>query len=275
MSTSAQVGFELRGQASKLRPMLRELWASRAVVRLLAKKAFLVQYRRASLGVLWAIGLPLVQAVMMAAVIGRIIRFNTGLPYSIFVLSGIVPWTFFMASTSASTVSIVEGSTLATKVYFPRATFPIVTVWSGLRGFVPAVGILIGAAAILGAPLGLDLLLILPGMLLMVTLTMGFSLVLAALQVYFRDMRFIVAAITLPWFWGSGIFYPTTIFKSLRSWVELNPAIGMLGVFRASLGGAAPGWGRAALISAAWAVALIMVSLPIYRRYDRVFVDLL
>lgn len=276
MSTTAKAGFELRGESSKLGPMLRELWADRTLIRLLAKKSFLVQYRRASLGILWAVGLPLVQALVMAVVMGRFVRFSTGVRYPVFVLSGIVPWSFFMASITTSTVSIVEGSGLATKVYFPRAIFPIVMVWTGTRGLVPSLGILIGFAAGFKAPLGLHLLLLIPGVILMLTLAVGFALVFAALHVYFRDMKFIVAASTIPWFWGSGIFYPIgTLFKSVRHWFELNPAVGMLQLFRSAFGGGATGGTRSVVISIIWAIGLIAIALPLYRRYDRVFVDLL
>ena len=275
MSATVDTGFELRGEPSKLGPMLRDLWGARTLMRLLAKKAFIAQYRRASLGMLWAIGLPLIQALVMAFVIGRIVRFDTGVPYSVFVVSGIMPWTFFIRAITTSTTSIVDGSGLATKVYFPRAVLPIVTVWAGIRGFLPALAIMIGMAAAFGAPLGLDLLLMIPAAILVVLLAVGFSLILAALHVYFRDMKFIVAAVTIPWFWGSAIFYPITIFKSLRQWMELNPAVGMLQVFRASIGAAPDGWERSAIISIVWAVVLVAAAFPLYRRYDRVFVDLL
>ncbi|MGH2728371.1 MAG: ABC transporter permease [Actinomycetota bacterium] len=276
MSSAVHSGFELDGEPSKLKPMLRDLWASRKLLRMLAKKTFLVQYRRASLGMLWAIGLPLIQALVMVAVIGRIVRFDTsGAPFSAYVLAAIVPWTFFMTAIQASTTSIVEGSSLATKVYFPRAIFPIVMVLAGVRGLVPGLAIMLGVAAILGASMGVAALMIIPATLLMLTLATGFSLVFAALHVYFRDMRFIVSAATLPWFWASGVFYPVTVFKSFRRWIELNPAVGMLELFRSSIDAATPGWERSAVITAIWAVALMLLALPLYRRYDRVFVDLL
>ncbi len=275
MNATARTGFLLDGEPSKLRPMFRALWESRTLMRLLARKTFLVQYRRATFGLLWSIGLPLVQALVMALVMSRIVRFETGAPYSVFVLSGVVPWTFFMQAVNTSTTSIVEGSSLATKVYFPRAVLPIVMILAGARGFAPAVAIMLVAAAILDATIGIAILYIIPAIALLFLLATGFGLVFAALHVYFRDMRFIVAAATIPWLWASGIFYPVDIFKSLRPWMELNPGIGMLQLFRASIGAAVPGWERSVVIAAIWGVALIAMALPLYRRYDRVFVDLL
>ena len=265
--------------------MFRALWGSRVLIRLLARKTFLVQYRRASLGVLWAIGLPVVQAVVMAFVIGRIVRFNVGVPFQVFVLWGVVPWTFFHNAVTNATTSIVEGSTIATKIYFPRAVLPIVTVLAGVRGLVPAVGVLMVAAAILGAPMGIELLWIFPAMALMFVLACGFAMIFAALYVYFRDMRFIVAAGTIPWAWATGIFYPLSVLGPFRRVAELNPAVGMVQLFRASVGAAGTraavelsawdAWGHTVVITVVWAVALIAISLPLYRRYDRVFVDLL
>ena len=275
MSARTEVGFELKGERSQLGPLLADLWRSRDLTRLLAKREFLVNYRRASFGVLWAIGLPLAQALIVGLTLSRVVRFETKGGYALFVFAGTLPWTFFNGALTVATNSIVIGSELATRVYFPRAVLPIVTVLSALRGFIPSVAVLIGLAAIFRAPLGLDLFLLIPATVLMVTLTAGFSLVLAALQVYFRDMKFIVAASTLPWFWTSGAIFPLDKLGSMRHWLELNPVVGMIEFYRASLGTASAGWGRSVWICAAWAVGLIALSLPLYRRYDRVFVDLL
>ena len=275
MSTAIQPGIELRGERTPISRLLRDLWRSRELMRTLARKDFYVRFRRASFGMLWAIGLPLVQAVVLAVIFSRIVRFETGVPYTVFVLSGVLPWTFFSTAVNAGTMAIVEGSELATKIYFPRAVLPIVSVWSGFYGYVPALVILLGLAAVLGASLGPELLLMFPATLLLLTLCTGFALVLAGLQVYFRDMRYVVTAALLPWFWASGVIYPLDVLGTLGKWLELNPAVGMIDFYRASLGGAQPGWGSRALIAAGWAIVLHAVALPMYCRRDRVFVDLL
>jgi lipopolysaccharide transport system permease protein len=219
--------------------------------------------------------LPLAQALVIGLTLSRVVRFETKGGYALFVFAGTLPWTYFNGVLIGATTSIVMGSELATRVYFPRAVLPIVTILAGLRGFIPALAVLIGVAAIFHAPLGLDLLLLVPATALMVALTAGFSLVMAALQVYFRDMKFIVAAATLPWFWASGAIFPLDKLGSLRVWLEINPAVGMIEFFRAALGTASPGWGRSVWFCVAWTVVLLLVSLPLYKRYDRVFVDLL
>ena len=275
MSATIEPGFELTGESSKVLPLLREVWRSRALLEMLAKKEFIARFRRASLGVLWAIGLPLAQAAVIGAVMGLFVRFETGLSYSVFVFSGMLPWTFFSGVLSLATTSIVDGSDLATRVYFPRAVLPLVALWAGFRGFVPAVGVLIGLAAVFKAPLGIELVLLIPATVLMLALTAGFSLIAAALHVYFRDMKFIIQAVMLPWFWASGVIFPLTALKGVRRWLELNPAVGMIELFRAGLGAPTPGWERPVLISVVWVAGLILVALPLYKRYDRVFVDLM
>jgi len=277
MSATVEPGFELSGERSKIGPFLKDLWRSRGLLQMLAKKEFIGRFRRASLGVLWAIGLPLAQAAVIGAILSLFTRFDTKpLSYAVFVFAGMLPWTFFSGVLAFSTTSIVDGSDLATRVYFPRAVLPLVSLWAGFRGFVPAVGVLIGLAAVFDAPLGIDLLLLIPAMALMIALTAGFSLLFAVLHVYFRDMKFIVQAVTLPWFWASGVIFPLVAIRpSIRSWLELNPAVGMIELFRAGLGAPAPGWERPVLISFVWVVGLLVAALPLYRRYDRVLVDLM
>jgi len=275
MAAVTHEGFELQGERSRLLPLLRDLWRSRTLMRTLAKKDFFVKYRRASIGVLWAVGLPLIQALVLSVIFSRIVRFQTPIRYPVYVFSGMMPWTFFSGSINTAVTAIVDGAGIATKVYFPRAVLPIVTVWSGFHGYLPALGVLILLAALLHVHLGLRLLLMIPATMLTVALTTGFSLLFAALHVYFRDMRYIVQAIMFPWLWASAIMYPLYKIGSLVRYVQYNPVLGMVEMYRAALGGGVRGYGHHVLISCVWAIGLSLLALPLYRRYDRVFCDLL
>ncbi|TMK19888.1 MAG: ABC transporter permease, partial [Actinobacteria bacterium] len=226
MAAVTHEGFELQGERSRLLPLLRDLWRSRTLIRTLAKKDFFVKYRRASIGVLWAVGLPLIQALVLSVIFSRIVRFQTPIRYPVYVFSGMMPWTFFSGSINTAVTAIVDGAGIATKVYFPRAVLPIVTVWSGFHGYLPALGVLILLAALLHVHLGLSLLLMIPATMLTVALTTGFSLLFAALHVYFRDMRYIVQAIMFPWLWASAIMYPLYKIGSLVRYVQYNPVLG-------------------------------------------------
>jgi ABC-2 type transport system permease protein len=282
-------GFELRGRPAGIRKLIRDVWGSRDLIRMLARKDFFVRYRRASFGFVWVLALPLIQAFVIAFIFQRIGRFRIpsqpgqeSVKFAVYMFCGIIPWSFFTGSISSAVNAIVEGGDLATKVYFPRAVLPVVQIVSGIRGYIPTVGVLILLAAVMGAPLGLHLLLLIPGTVVMLGLSTGFALLFAASYVYFRDMRYVVAAAIFPWFWASGVIFPLARLcgttandcTTLRL-LELNPAVGMIELYRASIGAAPPGWGRAALISGAWIVVLLLVALPVYARHDRVFVDLM
>ena len=269
-------GFELRGERSRLSTLIRDLWRSRELVIMLARKDFFVRYRRASLGIIWAIGLPLIQASVFAFVLSQFARFETPIPFAVFVFSGVLPWSFFNNAVTMGTTSVIDGSALATKIYFPRAVLPLVTVFSGFYGLIIGIVVMVGMAGAFGAPLGLPLLLLVPAMMLLVLLASGFALILGALQVYFRDIKHVIAAITLPWFWASGVFYPQSVLsEDFRRLIAINPAVGMISLFRAAIGSAPAGWETSVLWSIGWVVALFALAAVLYRRWDRVCVDLL
>jgi lipopolysaccharide transport system permease protein len=277
-TTSIDRGFELTGETSSLRQILRDIWTNRGLIRILSRKDFFVRYRRASFGVLWAVGLPLVQALVLAVIFTKIVKIPTvqyHIPYPVYVFSGILPWTFFSGSVGTGVNTIVEGNSIATRIYFPRAILPLVNVTSGMYGYTPGLVILVVLAVGFGVPIGLQLLWIFPAAAVMFLLSAAFSLVLAGMQVYFRDMRHIIAAIMLPWFWVSAVFFPLERLGNLRRWVEINPATGMIQLYRAAFGAAAPHFETAVWWTLGWTVVLLVAAGLIHRRYDRVFVDLL
>lgn len=247
------------------------------MIRILARKEFFVRYRRASLGLLWAIGLPLVQASVLALVFSRLVgeRFTTEIHFAVFVFAGIVPWTAFSGALLSGVNSVVDNQAVATRIYFPRAVFPLVVVAAGLYGLVPGIGILVILHAVLDRAISPALLLLVPATLLLVVLTAAFALVLAALQVYFRDVRHILAALMLPWFWASGIFYPQELLGDLAGWLRVNPFVGIVELFRAALDAGGADWTVSVVITIGWAVVLFAAGALLHRRYDRVFVDLL
>jgi ABC-type polysaccharide/polyol phosphate export permease len=273
---TAREGFRLDADRSSLRALLRDLWGSRDLMRMLARKDFYVKYRRASFGMLWVIGLPMIQAAVMAYVFSHVVRIPVEGNYGVFVLSGILPWTFFSSTLTTASTSIVDGQALATKIYFPRAVFPLVSILSGVYGFVAGLGVLVVAALVLGTHLGPELVLLVPATVLMLTLCAGFSLVLAALHVYFRDIRFLVGAALMVWFYASPVLYPVSLApQGLRLILQLNPASGMLILFRASLFGGLEGAGPAIISSVVWTVCLLALAAALHVRRDRLFVDLL
>ena len=276
MGTAAVEGFDLEGERSKLRQIIGDSWRSRDLIVMLSRKDFFVRYRRASFGLLWAVGLPAFQALVLAVVFSRLIRFDTVVPYGVFVFAAITPWSFFTSCISSAATSIVDGQGLATKVYFPRAILPLVVIGANFYAFIPAVVVLVAFALLSGVSIGTHIFLLVPALILLLTLSAGFSLVFAAVHVYFRDVRYIVAAALIAWMYGTPVIYPLDKMHGvLRQVIVANPATGMVELFREAVGAHDPGWSASLPWSIGWSVALLIVAAWLHRRYDRVFVDLL
>jgi len=273
----ASHGFDLRGEQTDLRTLLADIWRSRELLRVLARKDFYVQYRRASFGIMWAFLLPLVQALVLAVVIPKIARFETPGSYVTFVFAGTTSWAFFMGALTGGVGSIVDAHDLSTKIYFPRIVLPLTRVLTSLYGLVPGV-IVLAVVTVIDVGLRADLLLLVPAVALLVALAAGFAAVLAGLQVYFRDVRYLLTASMIAWFYVTPVFYSLTVVEKatqFRAWIEANPMTGVVELFRAGTVGADPGFGVAVLWTLGWTVALAVAALVIHRRFDRVFVDLL
>ena len=275
--TTLEVSFELKGEVTPVRVLLADTWRARSLIRALARRDFFVRYRRPSFGMIWSVIVPVIQAAVLAVVFTRIVRVRTSIPFLLFVLSGVIPWTFFSLTLSSAVRSITGGSALASKVYFPRAVLPLTNVGTSFYGYVPSFIVLLVVALAVRVPVTVDWLLLLPATFVMVVLTAAFSLVLAALQVYFRDVAFVLAAALQAWFYGSAVFFPIAYAPpgAIRNLIIANPATGMVELFRAAFMGLDRYSLPALWWTLGWTAALVMFAALLYRRYDRVFVDLL
>lgn len=270
-------GFELDGSSTTMRHLIVDVWRARDLLATLARKDFFVRYRRTSFGLLWAVGLPLIQAAVLAVVFTRIVRIETGGNYGIYVFSGMLPWTFLSGTVNVGATSIVDGSALATKIYFPRAVLPLVTLGANLYGFLPGVAVLLIGAATIGEGINRDAVLLVPATILMVLFVAALTLLLGGLHVYFRDLRFMIQATLLAWFYATPVIYPLDeAVGTLRTILLINPATGMVTLFRAAVSDTGTtGLGTALVSTVVWTVCLAILALVLHARRDRVFVDLL
>lgn len=275
-------GVDLTASPAPLRQMARDLRASWPLIMILARKEFYVRYRRASLGLFWAVGLPLIQTATLALVFSQVKVFQIdGLPYPVFIFCGMLPWTYFAGTFGPAATSIVDNAALSNKIYFPRSVLPIVTVLSGLYGFVISLVLLVAMALVYGVDLGPSLLLLLPAVLLLVSFTLGMSLVCSALHVYFRDVRYMVQAAIGAWFYVTPIVYNLSskdFNPTARAIVRCNPATGIIELFRYAIvgpRGTDAGWIISLTITIGVSIALLVAAVLLHRRFDRVFSDLL
>lgn len=256
---------------------LRELWEYRELLWFLVWRDVKVRYKQTLLGAGWAILQPVATMVVFSLFFGRLAGVpSDGLPYPIFSFAALVPWTFFAQGVSQAANSLVGSQNLITKVYFPRPAIPIATVLAGLTDFALAFGVLLIMMLAYGIVPGPEAL-ALPLLLLLALVTaLGTGLWLSALNVRFRDVRYIVPFLTQLWLFLTPIAYPSSLLgEPWRTIYGLNPMAGVVEGFRwALLGtGKPPGPMLAASVLAAF--VLLTSGALYFRRAERTFADVI
>jgi len=275
--TRAAPSIDLHGEATPLGRLARETWKARELLVILARKDFHVRYRRAALGVLWALALPLLQSAVMAVIFARVghIR-HVGVNYAALVLTGMAPWTYFNMALASGSTAVVDNTDLSAKVYFPRALLPMTQILTSLYGYVVTLAIVLGLCPLLHTPLTLHTLLVVPGTLLLVSLVCGFVLVFSALHVYFRDVRYLVTAALMLWMYVTPIIYTASDAPgSLRTIIDVNPMTGIVDLFHYATVGHVGAMSLPLAVTAVWTVVLLGAGVALHCRYNRVFADLL
>lgn len=253
---------------------LRELWAHRELLYFLIWRDVKVRYKQTLLGAAWAVLQPVATMVVFSLFFGRLAGVpSEGIPYPVFTLAGLVPWTFFSQGLTQAANSLVGNQSLITKVYFPRLAIPAASVLSGLVDFALAFLILLGIMLGYGIVPSARALWILPLLVLAFVTALGVGLWLSALNVQFRDVRYVLPFLAQIWLLATPIAYPSSLLSEpWRTVYGLNPMAGVVEGFRwALLGTAAPGPILAA--SALAALALLASGALYFRRMERTFAD--
>ncbi|HUC05972.1 MAG TPA: ABC transporter permease [Acidimicrobiales bacterium] len=266
--------LELLPEPTKRIPWFKEVWAFREVLSILARKDFQTRYKRASFGVLWAVLLPLLQAIVFVVIFSRVGRFNhLHYSYSAYVLSGVLSWSYFGTAAVIASTSIVDGALLTDKVWFPRSLLVYTPAISNLFTLATSMVLLVVAMPIVHAPFTWRLVMLIPGIVLMTLFTVGFGLVTSSLHVYFRDVKFIVQALMLVWFYLTPIVYPETAVHSIATFMNYNPMTGIINLFQYAAAGPFGGLRTQVIVSIVGTAVLLIVGIEVNRRYDRLFVD--
>lgn len=270
-----QTVLELTGETTPIPALLQDLWRHRGLLPMLAAKDFNARYRSASLGVLWSVFLPLLQGAVFAVVFTRVVRVpvTPGTSYPVFVISGMVLWSYFTQSLLAGSTSIVDGGAIAGKVYFPRLILPAVPVLANAISFAISAVSLVVLMAVFDVPYRGSLLLLPVAMALVAALTTLLASLLTLLHVYFRDVRYAVQATLLVALYASPVIYPLHQADELEPIVLANPVTGPLQLARYAIFGEAERLAIAVAITLAWVAALATGALFAYRRHERIAVD--
>jgi lipopolysaccharide transport system permease protein len=255
---------------------LRELWTARGLLYFLVWRDIKVRYKQTVIGAAWAILQPLMAMIIFSVFFGHLAKMpSAGLPYPIFAYAGLVPWQFFSSAFTESSNSLVNNKSLITKIYFPRVVIPCAGVFAALVDFCIALLVLIGMMIYYGiAPT--PRLLVVPLLVGFVVLTaLAAGLWLSALNVKYRDMRYLIPFLTQFWLFATPIAYPSDIVPpAYRVVYGLNPMAGVIEGFRWAVLGTHTSIGAMVIGSVLAVILLFFTGLAYFRRTEKYFADL-
>jgi len=214
---------------------IKEILKFKNLVYNLVSRDLKVKYKGSILGFFWSLLNPLIMLVVYTIAFKYIIRIRVE-NFPLFFLCGFLPWTFLSLSLSMAVSSIKDNANLVKKVYFPREILPLSIVLSNLVQFLLTFVILIPALFLFKINLGFPLLFLPLIILFQLTFTLGLALILAALNVFFSDVRHLLEIFLQIWFWLTPIIYPVSLVpERFQSLYRLNPAVLFVESYRNSL----------------------------------------
>lgn len=238
----------------------------------LVDKDLRVRYKRSMLGFLWFLLKPVFSMAVYTVVFTRIIRFGGAIEhFSLFLLTGLLPWNFFSSSLSASTRTLLDNHRLIRSVYFPRAALPVAAVIANGVHMLLAMGVLQALLWAWGRPPTLPLLAVLPALLFLCCATSGLALALSIWNVYYRDVAQFLEVVLLAWFYASPVIYPLgrgMIPPRVETLVRFNPLAGVLEMLHSSMyeGRWPQTWSWVSGFG--WGAGLLLVGMVVFRRYE-------
>jgi lipopolysaccharide transport system permease protein len=254
---------------------LGELREYRELLYFLIWRDIKVRYKQTALGIGWAVLQPIAAMLVFTLFFGRLAHLpSNGIPYSLFSLAALVPWTFFANGLAQASTSVITNQQLVTKVYVPRLALPLATVLAGLMDLAIAALVLLVAMLRAGRVPGVAVLWLLPLSLLAVAATLGVGLWLAASNVRYRDVKYVVPFLTQLWLFVSPVVYSTQLVpERWRIVYALNPMVGVVEGYRWALFGGDSPWSLVAS-STAGALLLLWSGAMYFRRVERSFADI-
>ncbi len=255
---------------------LRELWQHRDLGFFLIWRDLKVRYKQTFFGVAWALLQPVLMMVVFTVFLGQVEGIAPpGVPYPLFALAGLVPWTLFSQSLIGASNSLVNSQSLISKVYFPRLLLPIAGVGSFVVDFLIALVLLLVVTPLFGFPLTITILWLPVFALMAVFVALAVGTWLAAVNARYRDVRHAVPFLVQIWLFASPVVYSISLVpENLRPLLALNPMTGVIVGFRwALLGGDRPD--AAIFVSAAATVVILILGVAYFRRVERFFADMI
>jgi lipopolysaccharide transport system permease protein len=255
----------------------RELWRYRDLAVQLAARDVTVRYRQTALGAAWAVLQPVGFMVVFSLFFGSLAGISSdGLPYALFSLSGLVPWTFFSTVMILGADSLVVNAPLVSKIYFPRIFLPAGTVAAGLVDFAISFVILIAILVICGYDPTWRIIIVVPLLVMLIAITVGVTSGLAAVNVRYRDVRYVVPFLVQLWLFATPIAYPSSLLSSPWKTISaINPMVGVVEGFRWAVVGHVPAPIALIAVSTGSAIVLLIAGLAYFDRVERGFADVI
>lgn len=255
---------------------LGEAYARRELLYFLIWRDVKIRYKQTALGIAWAVLVPVLQLTIFTVIFGRLagIKPDGDYPYALFVLAGLVPWTFFAQSVSQGGQSLVNQQQMLTKVYFPRVFVPTGAVGGCFVDYVISFGVYAAVMAWYHFAPTWQILFVPLLVVLTVIAALGSVFLLSALTVTYRDFRHIIPVMIQSLMYLSPVVYPVTIVPARYQWIlGLNPIAGFIDGFRSAILGKP--WNFPILLSSiASTIILLLVGTMYFRATERRFADI-
>ena len=256
----------------------RDLWSYRELFLFLAWRDILVRYKQAVIGVAWSVLRPLLTMVIFTIVFGKLANLpSEGVPYPILVVAAMLPWHFFASAIFEGSNSLIQNANIISKVYFPRVIVPLSAVVVSLVDFLISFALLLALMVWYQFTPDWRILFLPAFLVLAVAVSIGPILWLAALNVQYRDFRYVVPfLIQLGLFISPVGFSSSIIPEQWRLIYSLNPMVGVIDAFRWSvLGGRTPPYVPGLALSLVTAVLLLVSGIWYFRKTERSFADVI
>lgn len=256
---------------------LREIIRYRDLLWIWTRRELKIRYKQSFLGAAWAILQPLSMALIFTVVFSVLVKLPTDdIPYPLFSYTALLPWTFFTTAITLGAPSLVNNMNLVTKIYFPREILPLSVVGASLVDFAVASIVFVGMLLLYYWPLRITVLLVPLILLVQILLTLGIVFFAAAINVFYRDVRFVIPLALQLWLYATPIVYPlSSVPEWVRPYYMLNPMAVLIDSYRRLLLlGQMPDWPHLAEGSAI-ALAIFLGGYLYFKHAERDFADLI
>ena len=256
---------------------LQELWHFRDLMFILMMRDIKLRYKQTVFGVVWVILQPLIAALIFAVIFGRFAGLPSGgVPYLLFVYAGLLPWNIFAGALQRAGNSLVGDSKLISKVYFPRMVIPIASTGSVLVDFAVALVVMFVLLLLNGWGLTLNLALLPIFTLMALLISVGLSLFISALNVYYRDFMYALPFIIQVLMYASPVVYSGDLIPDLvKPLYAINPMVGIIEGFRWALLGTGAFPALPLAISLGVGILLFIIGGLVFQRVEQNFADVI